>query len=144
MTDTKLSNPKEAIGDTKVPLWLLSGTAKIKWAMAQFAGMLKYGAWNWRVAGVRHSTYISAIERHLEGIKAGETYDHVDGTDHYGNIMACAAIILDAREAGMLNDDRPPSVDHRPALAEAEALMAKLKVQYADKAPRHYTIEDNA
>lgn len=139
---TKPSNPKDIIGDAKVPLWLLSGTAKIAWAMAQFAGMLKYGAWNWRKAGVRYSVYLSAMERHLEGIKAGETYDPVDGTYHLGNIMACAAIILDAAAGGMLIDDRPPQLDHRPAIAEAEALMAKLKEQYADRHPQHFTIKD--
>lgn len=139
---TKPSNPKDVAADTRVPLWLLSSVAKIAWAMAQFAGMLKYGAWNWRVAGVRFSVYLSAMERHIEGLKNGEEFDPVDGTRHEGNIMACAAIILDARAAGKLIDDRPPRVDHRPALADAEALMAKLRVQYKDRDPRHYSIAD--
>jgi hypothetical protein len=138
----KVSNPKDVIGDTKVPLWLLSTVAKIHWALAQFAGLLKYGAWNWRIAGVRASIYISALERHIEAYKSGEECDPIDGTKHLGNIMACAAILLDAEAAGKLTDDRPPSVDHRPALAESEALMARLKVQYADRAPRHWTIDD--
>lgn len=141
-TSVKASNPKDAIGDTKVPMHLLSTIAKIKWAMAQFAGLIKYGAWNWRAAGVRTSTYMSAMERHLEGFKNGEDLDPTDGTDHLGNIMACCAILIDARAAGKLTDDRPPIVSHRPAVAEAEALMVKLKEQYADKAPRHYTIAD--
>jgi hypothetical protein len=139
---TKDTNPKSAIGDAKVPLWLLSSIAKIHWAMAQFAGLVKYGAWNWRAAGVRASTYLSAIERHLEAYKNGEEYDPVDGTHHLGNIMACCAILLDARESKMLTDDRPPTIRHRDAIQEAEQLMAKLKVQYADKNPRHYTITD--
>jgi hypothetical protein len=139
---TKPSNPKDLAADTRVPLWLLSTTAKIAWAMAQFAGMLKYGAWNWRAAGVRMSVYLSAMERHIEGLKNGEEFDPVDGTRHEGNIMACAAILIDARAAGKLIDDRPPKVSHRPALAEAEALMARLREQYKDRAPRHYTIED--
>lgn len=139
---SKDTNPKDAIGDTKVPLWLLSTTAKIAWAMAQFAGLIKYGAWNWRVAGVRTSVYLSAMERHIEGFKNGEWYDPTDGTVHLGNVMACCAILIDAKAAGLLTDDRPPTLDHRPAIAEAEALMAKLKAQYADKAPRHYTIGD--
>lgn len=139
---TKDSNPKAAAGDTKVPLWLLSTTAKIHWAMAQFAGLIKYGAWNWRAAGVRASTYLSAMERHMEAYKNGERYDPTDGTHHLGNIMACCAIMLDAEESNMLNDDRPPRIDHRPTLAHAEALMAKLREQYANKNPRHYTIKD--
>lgn len=139
----KLSNPKDAAGDQRVPLWLLSSVAKIHWCMAQFGGMLKYGAWNWRKAGVRYSTYLSAMERHIEGIKAGEDFDPIDGTHHLGNIMACAAILLDARAADMLTDDRPPKVDHRPTVKWAELQMKALRQQYSDRNPQHYTIEDS-
>lgn len=139
----KDTNPKDAISDKKIPLWLLSPIAKIKWALAQFAGLIKYGAWNWRIAGVRASVYISAMERHMEGFKSGEEFDPVDGTDHLGNIMACCAILIEAREAGMLTDDRPPRIDHRRAVAQGEALMAKLREQYKGiEPPRHYTIAD--
>ena len=138
----KASNPKDAIGDAKIPLWLLSPIAKAHWALAQFAGMIKYGAWNWRIAGVRSSVYIAAIDRHWSGYLSGEECDPVDGTHHLGNIMACCGILLDAKAAGKLTDDRPPSVNLRPTYAELEALMAKLKAQYEDKKPRHYTIVD--
>lgn len=140
----KATNPKDLIGDTKVPMWLLSPIAKAHWALGQFAGMLKYGAWNWRAAGVRSSVYISAMERHIEAYKSGEEYDPVDGSHHLGNIMACAAILLDARAAGKLTDDRPPSVEVRSTFAFVEGAMAKLKLQYADKKPRHWTIADSA
>jgi hypothetical protein len=42
----KPSNPKDAVAVAKIPLWLLSPFAKAHWALAQFAGMCKYGAWN--------------------------------------------------------------------------------------------------
>lgn len=138
----KVSNPKDLIADTKVPMWLLSPIAKIHWAIAQFAGLLKYGAWNWRVAGVRCSVYISAIERHLEGYKSGEENDPVDGTKHLANIMACCALLIEAQAANKLTDDRPPRIDHRPAIVEAEALVAKLREQYKDRKPRHWSILD--
>ena len=139
---SKQSNPKDVLSDTRIPLWLLSTVAKVEWALAQFAGMLKYGAWNWRAAGIRSSVYLSAIERHVEAYKSGEEYDPVDGTHHMGNIMACAAIILDAKAAGKLTDDRPPRVNHRPKIAEGEALMKKLREQYKDRDPRHFSIAD--
>lgn len=141
LLDSKESNPKDAIGDKKVPLWLCSAVAKAHWALAQFAGMLKYGAWNWRVAGVRSSVYISALKRHIDAYESGEEYDPVDGTHHLGNIMACAAILLDARAAGKLIDDRPPSVGIRETYTFVEEVMARLREQYKDKAPTHYTIE---
>lgn len=139
---TKLSNPKDAAGDSKVPLWLLSPIAKAKWALAQFAGMVKYGAWNWRVAGVRASTYSSAIQRHHDGWLSGEEFDPDDGTDHLANIMACCSLLIEAKAAGKLTDDRPPRVTHRAAYAEVQAQMAVLRKKYADKMPKHYTIED--
>lgn len=141
--DQKATNPKDIVGGKKIPLWLLSPIAKAHWALAQFAGMLKYGAWNWRAAGVRYSVYLSAIGRHVDGIMSGEEVDPVDGTDHLGNIMACCAIILDARAAGKLVDDRPPRVDHRRDYEQLEELMAKLRAQYGKCDPRHYTIEDS-
>jgi hypothetical protein len=138
----KDTNPKDAIAGSKIPLWLLSPIAMAHWALAQFAGMAKYGAWNWRRSGVRASVYISAIGRHLSAYVSGEEVDPIDGTHHLANIMACCAILLDARAAGKLTDDRPPSVGMRPTYAELEALMEKLRGQYADKSPQHYTIAD--
>lgn len=140
--DQKASNPKDSIGDTKAPLWLLSPIAKVHWALGQFAGMCKYGAWNWRVAGVRTSVYLSAMDRHLSAYLSGERLDPVDGTHHLGNVMACAAILLDAEAAGKLIDDRPPSVDLRPAFNEVQATMAVLRAKYEHLTPKHYTKGD--
>lgn len=138
----KDTNPKDAIASTKVPLWLLSPIAKAAWALAQFAGMAKYGAWNWRISGVRTSVYLSAMERHMDAYKSGEEFDPVDGTHHLGNIMACCAILLDAKAAGKLNDDRPPSVDLRPTYRGIEAQAALLMEKYGHMKPKHYTIAD--
>jgi hypothetical protein len=139
----KDTNPKDAVAGTKIPLWLLSPIAKAKWALAQFSGMIKYGAWNWRAAGVRSSVYLSAAQRHLDAYLSGEEVDPLDGTDHRANIMACMAILMDAQAAGKLIDDRPPSVSVRPIYAEQEGLMERLRKQYESSAPRHYTIADS-
>lgn len=141
--ETKDTNPKDALGDKKVALALLSPIASAHWSLAQYAGLLKYGSWNWRAAGVRSSVYLSAMKRHMDAYISGEELDPVDGTHHLGNVMACAAILLDAQAAGKLTDDRPPSVGLRETYAFVEAGMARLKEQYADKAPRHYTIADS-
>lgn len=138
----KDTNPKDAVGDTKVPMWLLSPIAKAHWAAAQFAGMLKYGAWNWRRAGARKSVYLSAMMRHVDGLLSGEEFDPIDGTRHEGNIMACCAILLEAHAAGNLVDDTPPRLDHRPAFAEVEVLMAKLREQYKTMTPHHHAAND--
>jgi len=140
--DVKDTNPKDVAATTRIPLWLCSAVAKAHWSLAQFAGMLKYGSWNWRIAGVRSSVYLSAMQRHIDAYCAGEEHDPIDGTHHLGNIMACAAILLDAKAAGKLVDDRPPSVSVRPTYKALEVLAAKLIAQYDDRKPRHYTIED--
>lgn len=142
MLDTKPSNPKDIAAVGKIPLWLLSPIAKAHWAVAQFAGLIKYGAWNWRAAGVRSSVYLSAIERHLDAYKSGEELDPADETLHLANIMACCAILIDAKEAGKLEDDRPPVVSLRPAYSQAMQSMQHIKQQYASMTPRHYTIRD--
>jgi hypothetical protein len=139
---TKNTNPKDAIGDKKVPLWLCSAIAKAHWALAQFAGLLKYGAWNWREAGVRSSVYLSAMQRHLDRYENGEEYDPVDGTHHLGNIMACAAILLEARAIGKLTDDRPPRASVDETYKYVEERMQCLREKYAEMRPRHYTIDD--
>ncbi len=138
----KDTNPKDVAATTRVPLWLLSATAKAHWALAQFSGLVKYGAWNWRIAGVRSSVYLSAIDRHRDAYLSGEECDPVDGTHHLGNIMACCAILLDAKAAGKLVDDRPPRVGIRSTYKVLEALAEKLIAQYRDRSPRHYTIDD--
>lgn len=140
---TKDTNPKDAIGDKKAPLHLCSPIAMLHWALAQFAGLLKYGAWNWRPSGVRASVYIAAIKRHTDAYNSGERLDPVDGSHHLGNVMACCAILLEAETAGNLVDDRPPVVSHRSTLEFVEKQMEELRVKYADRSPRHYTIADN-
>lgn len=139
----KATNPKEAIGDTKVPLWLCSPVAKAHWALGQFAGMCKYQAWNWRIAGVRASTYLSAMQRHIDAYTSGEEFDPVDGTHHLGNIMACAAILLDAKAADKLNDDRPPIVSVRPTYEFVQSQMAVLREQYKHIPQKPFTIRDS-
>jgi len=100
------SNPKDSLGALKVPLDLTMGVAQIWWALAQADGAAKYGEKNWRNKAVRMSVYIAAIKRHNMQLEAGEDVDRKSGIPHTGHIMACAAIIEDARAAGCLIDDR--------------------------------------
>ena len=108
---TKASNPKEAIGSTKLDLSLVPSTAVAYLATAFTEGALKYGSYNWRVAGVRASTYMSAAGRHQAKWWNGEECDPATKVKHLANAMACLAIVLDAELVGLLNDDRPPKAD---------------------------------
>ncbi|MBR8344677.1 dATP/dGTP diphosphohydrolase domain-containing protein [Burkholderia ambifaria] len=142
--DGKPTNPKDAIATDKLPLHLLSPFVKAYQAIAHYLGNVKYGAWNWRAAGIRISVYRAALDRHLDAFWEGEANDPTDGTPHLANAMCCLNIIVDAMLTGNVVDDRPPSNAARLAevRAELEALMPKIRAKYADKHPRHFTIAD--
>lgn len=141
----KDTNPKDAIAIDKLPMHLVSPIIKAYQAIAHYLGNVKYGAWNYRVAGVRNSIYKSALERHVDAWWEGEDYDPTDGTPHLANAQACLNILIEGQYTPSTVDDRPPSRRKELAAvrAEFEALMPKLREKYADKSPRHYTIADS-
>jgi hypothetical protein len=142
MSSSKDTNPKDAIGMTKVPMHLVPGSAKAYLSMAFLEGALKYGKYNWRVAGVRNSIYLDAMERHLEKYKNGEDIDKKTKVPHLASIMACCAIILDADMCGKLTDDRPPRADVSNLLDNLADHVAHLKYVFKDESPHQYTIDD--
>lgn len=99
-------NPKDRLGVKKVPLCLVPMVSLIEMAMAFAEGARKYGAFNWRRKAVKRSVYIEAILRHAIALNAGEDIDPDSGLPHEAKLMACGAIMLDARRAGCLIDDR--------------------------------------
>lgn len=144
MSSAKPTNPKDAIATDKLPLHLVSPFVKAYQAISHYLGNVKYGAWNWRGAGARVSVYVSALHRHIDAWWEGEENDPVDGTPHLANALACIDILIDAKHAGLLIDDRPPSnaAELARIRAELEALMPKIRQKYADKHPHHFTIAD--
>jgi hypothetical protein len=107
---------------------------------------VKYGAWNYRGAGVRYSVYKSALERHVDAWWEGEENDPTDGTPHLANAQACLNILIEGKFTPSTIDDRPPSRAEALARirAELEALMPQIRERYADKDPKHWTIADSA
>ena len=134
----KVSNPKKVAGDKKTPLAFVPDSLSAFAATAFAEGALKYGAYNWRVAGVQASTYKSACERHIKKWWNGENCDPATKVRHLANAIACLSIILDAEVSGMLNDDRPPHQDLQGVFLEAEDVYAHLKELHKDCAPVHY------
>jgi len=140
----KPTNPKDAIATNKLPSHLVSPIVKAYQAISHFLGNVKYGAWNYRGAGARASVYKAALDRHVDAWWEGEELDPTDGTPHLANALACIGILIDAKHAGKLVDDRPPSLHGELATVRAkfEALMPIIRERYADKAPYHYSIAD--
>jgi len=138
-TDTKESNPKEAFGEQKMPLGLAPDTAITELNLAFLEGALKYGQYNWRIAGVKASTYNRAMERHRKKWWNGQDRDPTTRVRELASVMACCAILIDAEFCGKLTDDRPPRADMERVLREAAAVAAHLKQLFKDHNPPQYT-----
>lgn len=141
--DTKDTNPKDAIGSTKIDLGLVPDTLLVYAALGFTEGALKYGRYNWRIAGVRASIYRAALQRHLVKWWNGEEADPVTGVPHLASALCCIGILIDSSQVGNLNDDRPPSIAGIGQwVDEIEKDVAHLKQLHADKSPHQYTIAD--
>lgn len=105
--DTKDTNPKDLIGQKKLPLWLIPPSAKAGLAEALADGAAKYGPYNWREKGVNNMVYVAAAMRHIDAYLDGEDCAKDSGVQHLAHAMACFAIVLDAQSVGNLTDGRP-------------------------------------
>lgn len=139
----KDTNPKDVIAANKLPLSLVPDTMVIYATLAFLEGALKYGRYNWRVAGVRSSIYLDALKRHIADYENGEERDPKTGVHHLANALACIGIILDAKECGKLNDDRPPRANTGDLIRSLEQKVIELKAMFADHHPHQYTISDS-
>lgn len=140
---TKGTNPKDAAATDRPPLGLAPTVALVEESLAWFEGMLKYGAHNYTIAGIRTSVYVFAAGRHLLKFWCGQDRDATTGVHHLASVRACCGALLDASYRGKLTDDRPPALPELDELfAHASTVMSGLLSLYGDRKPRHYTIDD--
>ena len=144
-SDLKPTNPKDIIGSKKLDLGLVPDTLVVCAALAFLEGALKYGRFNWRIAGVRSSIYHSALLRHLAKWWNGQDYDQTTKVHHLDNAIACLAILRDAEIYNKLEDDRPPGRSDTMAnlIDSTGPFIAHLKGIFAEHNPHQYTIYDN-
>lgn len=107
----KDTNPKDAVGTKKVPYSLIPQNVLGEVSLAFLEGARKYGSYNWRVAGVRASVYLDALDRHLGAWLNGENIDPDSGLSHITKAIACLIILRDSMEIGNWVDDRPPALE---------------------------------
>lgn len=137
--DTKPTNPKDRAATHRLDLTLFPETARVYGAIAFTEGDAKYGAYNYRVAGVNVSTYVAALNRHIgKYYDCGEWADPKTDVPHLANALACIAVLIDGHVKGNIKDDRPPQVKN--LYNWAEALSKKLHEMYPD-GPGRYTME---
>lgn len=132
-------NPKQAAGSKRVPLHLVPDTAIAEEAMAYLEGALRYGQYNWRIAGVVASTYIDAAHRHLGKFANGQNCDPKTLVHELASVRACCGILLDAIACGKLIDDRQPAAPLGAVYERLEGVMAHLKEMMKDCHATQYT-----
>lgn len=141
--DSKATNPKDAIGCKKLPMDLCPDTIPVFASLALLEGALKYGKFNWRIAGVRATIYIAAMRRHLSKFNNGEWADPQTMVPHLASVIACAGIILDAWLCDKLVDDRPPRHPLPEAIDKMAGIVTHLQEMFAEHDPHQNTIEDS-
>lgn len=128
----KDTNPKDAVGVTKVPAHVIPQQVLSELGVALLEGALKYGAYNWRVAGVRASVYFDAqVGRHLSAWMEGEDIDPDSGLSHVTKAIAGLVILRDSMIQGNWVDDRPPK-GQQGWIAEMNKKVADLLAKYPD------------
>lgn len=106
--NTPAENPKTTAGMKKPSVLSVIPTASLlHLGQVMQTGANKYGAFNWRETPVPAMTYVDAAARHLMSWLDGEDLDPESGMSHLAHMMACGAIVIDAMENGMLDDNRP-------------------------------------
>lgn len=140
MSDKKETNPKDAAATDRLDISVWPETASAYGALAMTEGDYKYGAYNYRVAGVQASVYISALRRHLAKWYNGENVDAKTGVPHLANAIACLGVLIDALEAGALIDDRPPVIEIGKMFERMQVHVKKLQEVFPpSKGPGRYT-----
>ena len=140
------ANPKDAAGRAKLPLHLWPPAATAYGALGIREGELKYGRNNFRATPVLASIYVAAAKRHLDAWMEGEESTEFK-IPHLGNALACLAILVDAKVAGTLVDDRnyaPDAEAYGRMVEELTTVAAGLPEFFKDKNPKHWDARDVA
>lgn len=135
-SESKDTNPKDAVGIKKVPLSTVPAPVMAEVGLAMLEGARKYGRHNYRSAGVRASVYYDALLRHVMAWWEGEDNDPDSGLSHIVKAIACLVVLRDSMIQGNWIDDRPP-VSPAGWLAELNARAAEIIERYPDAKPAH-------
>ena len=110
MSNSKDTNPKDAVGIKKVPFSVLPASVLAEVGLALLEGARKYGRHNYRIAGVRASVYYDACFRHMTAFWEGEDIDADSGLSHVTKAIAGLMVLRDSMMKGNWSDDRPPRI----------------------------------
>ena len=134
---TKDTNPKDAIGVTKIPRSTLSAQVMAEVGVAMLEGALKYGRHNFRVAGVRASVYYDAVGRHLDAWFEGQDIDPESGLSHIVKAIAGLMVLRDSMLQENWVDDRPPKALNQDWIQDLNLKVKALLAKYPNPVPAY-------
>lgn len=133
---TKDTNPKDAIGSSKVPASTVPRRVVGEVGLAMLEGAAKYGRSNYRVAGVRASVYFDAANRHLDAWWEGQDLDPDSGLSHVTKAIAGLMVLRDSMLQGNWQDDRPPRASNADDwVSELNAKAKEILARYPNPKP---------
>jgi len=134
----KKTNPKDAVG-TKKPRFYSGLPANVtkEVTIGVMEGAMKYGRHNYRIAGVRASTYIDATIGHLLDYWEGQDIDPDSDLHHITKAIASLYVLRDAQMRNMCEDDRPPKSDVEGDKTRLQAIVNKLFEKYPNPVPAY-------
>jgi hypothetical protein len=135
---SKKTNPKDAVG-TKKPRFYSGLPANVtkEVTIGIMEGAMKYGRHNYRIAGVRASTYIDATIGHLFDYWEGQDIDPDSDLHHITKAIASLYVLRDAQMRNMCEDDRPPKSDVEGDKTRLQAIVNKLFEKYPNPVPAY-------
>lgn len=141
-TNPQQDNPKDIVGSRKASMAFIPQSVLALVGLAMQEGALKYGAYNWRKAGVRASIYADALDRHIykKWWDMGEDIDPDSQLHHVIKGISTLVVLADSIIQGNMIDDRP--ISSVPYLDGVNNRASQLVDLYGDRNPRHYTIKD--
>jgi hypothetical protein len=143
-TYTKDTNPKDAIGTKKVPMFSVVPMNVIgEIALGMMEGGLKYGRHNYREAGVRASVYLDALGRHMGAWWEGEDIDPDSGLSHVTKAITSLVVLRDSMMQGNWVDDRPIKTTNRNWIKDANAKAAAFIEKYPNPTPAYTEVDKN-
>lgn len=140
------TNPKDALGNLKMPLHLWPAEATAVGCLGMLEGAEKYGRNNFIAGdGIVATVYIAAAMRHLQDWLEGEAVTRDTGNPHLGNALATIAIVVKAEAHGKLIDDRnysPAPGAYQRLVERLTPQVKRLKEMFKERKPKHWTIAD--
>lgn len=136
--DVKDTNPKDGVGTRK---WRQYATvpACVLWevGVGMLEGALKYGRYNYRIAGVRASVYTDAAKGHIDQWTEGEDLDPDSRLSHITKAICSLVVLRDAMINNKLVDDRPPKANLDAVRDELQTRVEELFDKYPNPVPAY-------